>query len=301
LKLVISGASGFIASALSNRLLSAGHKLVLLTSSPPRDSSSAEKRWLHWTPGVQGVWERALEGVDGIINLAGEPLAALRWSARRKRKILQSRIDSTRSLVTAIGKITAKPKFLINASAIGYYGTHGDETLTEESAPGRDFLASVCSQWEQEAIKAVPLGCRVVLLRSGIVLGRGGGALAKMVGPFKFFVGGPVGSGKQWMSWIHIEDEVELIRFLIENDNAHGPINATAPNPVTNGEFCRTLGQVMKRPSWLGAPAPALQLLLGEMATILLNGQKVLPAAAQKLGYAFKHPSLRETLQDCLK
>jgi hypothetical protein len=200
-----------------------------------------------------------------------------------------------------MGKIAPKPKFLINASAIGYYGAQGDETLTEESAPGRDFLASVCSQWEQEAIKAMPLGCRVVLLRSGIVLGRGGGALAKMVGPFKFFVGGPVGSGKQWLSWIHIEDEVELIRFLIENDKAHGPINATAPNPVTNGEFCRTLGQVMKRPSWLGAPALALQLMLGEMATILLNGQKVVPAAAQKLGYAFKHPSLRETLQDCLK
>ena len=191
-----------------------------------------------------------MDGADGVINLAGEPIAAKRWTERQKQKILTSRIETTNSLVEAIRKAKQKPGFLLNASAVGYYGPRGDEIITEEAAPGQDFLSSVCREWEDEAKKAESLGLRVIRVRTGIVLGRGGGALAKMVPPFKFFVGGPLGSGTQWMSWIHLEDEVGLMLYLIEHSQATGPFNATAPNPVRMKEFCQVLGQVMGRPSW---------------------------------------------------
>ena len=180
---------------------------------------------------------------------------------------------------------------------MGYYGARDDETLTEESAPGKDYLARVCVAWEQEAKRAEEFGVRVALLRTGIVLGKGEGALAKMVKPFKFFVGGRLGSGKQWMPWIHVEDEVGLILFLMANENAYGAFNATAPNPVTMEEFCKALGKVLKRPSWAPVPASALTLLLGEMAEMLLTGQKAVPKAAQDLGYRFRYPTILEALQ----
>jgi uncharacterized protein (TIGR01777 family) len=199
--------------------------------------------------------------------------------------------------VRAIAKAKEKPKFLLNASAVGYYGPHGDETLTEGSSPGNDFLARICADWENEAKKAEDYGLRMISLRTGIVLGKGGGALAKMVLPFKLFLGGPLGDGNQWMSWIQMEDEIGLILFLLEHPDAHGAINATAPNPVTMSEFCKTLGDVLNRPSWAPVPAFALRLLLGEMAEMLLTGQRVLPAGAQKLGYTFQYPTLLKALQ----
>jgi uncharacterized protein (TIGR01777 family) len=199
--------------------------------------------------------------------------------------------------VRAIAKAKSKPQFLLNASAVGYYGAHGDEMLTEESAPGKDYLAEVCVAWETEARKAQDLGVRVVLLRTGIVLAKGKGALAKMVTPFKFFVGGPLGSGKQWMPWIHIEDEIGLIVFLTENPKAEGAFNATAPNPVTMEEFCQALGKVLNRPAWASVPASALTLLLGEMADMVLGGQRALPKAAEKLGYSFKYPIIAQALE----
>lgn len=300
MKLVVTGASGFIGTALTAKLLQDGHSLVLFAHSAPPSASSPEKRWLHWTPGATGEWEKAVDGCDGIINLAGAAIAAHRWSRRRKRRIRSSRIETTGSLVDAIEKCSSKPRFLINASAIGYYGDRGDAWATEESQPGEDFLAFLCQEWEAEALRAEELGCRVVLLRTGIVLGPEHGALEQMLMPYRFFVGGPLGSGKQWMSWIHLDDEVGLIRMAIENERVQGPINATAPNPVTNAEFSRTLGRVIKRPAWLGLPAFALRVIVGDMAQMLLGGQRVLPAAAQQLGYQFQYPFLVDALENCL-
>lgn len=297
MKLVIAGASGFIGSMLVQRLGQRGDVLELLSRKPRSSTAAPNTKWLVWEPGKSGLWEKSIDGADGIVNLAGAGIADKRWTERQKEIIRSSRIDSTRALVRAIAKAKSKPQFLINASAVGYYGARGDETLTEESAPGKDFLAEVCVAWEAEAKKAHDQGVRVALLRTGIVLGKGKGALAKMVIPFKLFVGGPLGSGSQWMPWIHIEDEVGLILFLIDNAKAQGSFNATAPNPVTMEEFCKALGKVLNRPSWATVPESALTLLLGEMADMVLGGQRALPKAAETLGYKFKHPTITEALE----
>ncbi len=300
MKLVVTGASGFIGTALCEQLLQQGHTLALFTRGAPRDPATGVKRWFYWTPGTLRDWDAKLDGADGVINLAGEPIAGNKWSAAQRRRLEQSRVDGTHVLVQACAKAKQKPKFLINASAVGYYGPRGDEIITEEAPPGNDFLSQLCRNWEAEASKAEGLGMRVARLRTGIVLGRGGGALPKMVEPFKWFVGGPLGSGMQWMSWIHLEDHVRLILHIINNPQASGAINATTPNPVQNKQFSRVLGGVLNRPSWLTTPAFALRLGLGEMAQILLTGQRVVPAAAQKLGFEFRYPELREALAACL-
>jgi uncharacterized protein (TIGR01777 family) len=250
-------------------------------------------------PGTSGEWEASLDGADGVINLVGEPIAAKRWTDSQKNKIRSSRIDVTRSIVEGIAKAKRKPAFLLNGSAVGYYGPHGDEIVTEETPAGSDFLSSLCRAWEEEAQRAESMGIRVVRLRTGIVLGPHGGALAKMILPFKFFVGGPLGSGAQWMPWIHLEDELGLILHLIDKMQAVGPVNATAPNPVTMKEFCRTLGEVMRRPSWAPVPGFALRFMLGEMADILLTGQRAIPTAARKLGYQFRYANLSDALKAC--
>lgn len=299
MKLVITGATGFIGSALCSQLLQRGHHLTLLTRSAPPDASTPAKTWRHWTPGTSGEWEASLDGADGVINLAGEPIAARRWTAKQKQRIHLSRTEATRSIVEAFAKAKRKPAFLLSGSAVGYYGPHGDEIVAEETPAGSDFLSSVCRAWEGEAQKAEPMGIRVVRLRTGIVLGPHGGALAKMLLPFKVFVGGPLGSGAQWMSWIHLEDELGLILHLIETPQAAGAVNATAPNPATMKEFCQTLGKVMRRPCWAPVPSFALRLMLGEMADMLLTGQRVVPAAAQKLGYQFRYSNLSDALKAC--
>lgn len=296
MKLVITGATGFIGSEVVSQLARQNHTLTLLSRKPRAHPRGANIQWMVWDGGLPGSWQTALDGADGVINLAGEPIAAKRWSAAQKQALRLSRIDTTRALVSAIAKANQKPKFLINASAVGFYGPHGDETLTEESPPGNDFLAQLCAAWEAEANKAKELGLRVALVRTGIVLGKGKGALAKMVPPFKFFAGGRLGSGKQWLPWIHLDDEVGLIKFLIDNEKAGGPFNATAPNPVTMDEFCKALGKVLNRPSWAPVPASLLSLMLGEMAEMLLTGQRALPAAALKLGYQFKYQNVLDAL-----
>lgn len=294
MKLVVAGGTGFIGSPLCARLLELGHSLTLLTRSPA-PAASTDKKILTWEPGFPGLWEEAIDGSDGVINLAGEPIAK-RWTQRQKEKIASSRIEATRALVTAIAKAKERPKFLINASAIGYYGPHGNEIVSEEAGPGSDFLSRLCVEWENEATKAEQHGLRVIRLRTGIVLGKGGGALPKMLLPFRLFVGGHLGSGEQWLSWIHMEDEIGLILFLLERVEARGAINATAPNPVTMSAFCKAVGDVLNRPSWAPVPAFAVRLLLGEMADMLLTGQRVMPTEAQKLGYNFRHPNLHEAL-----
>ena len=297
MKIIVTGATGFIGSALVDRLWGDFHSLVLLSRKPPREEGVTKKEWFSWDPPSGGAWEGALDGADGIINLAGEPIAGRRWSKEQKARLRSSRIDSTRALIGAIAKARVKPKFLLNGSAVGYYGPHGDEPLSEASPPGDDFLSRLCVEWEAEARKAEEHGVRVAMVRTGIVLGKGQGALAKMVLPFKMFVGGPLGSGKQYMPWIHIEDEVGLLLFLIENESARGPFNATAPDPVTMEEFSAALGTVLNRPSWVSVPPSALALIAGEMADMLLTGQRALPEAALKLGYVFKHPKIGPALE----
>ena len=297
MKIAITGASGFIGSRLIDHLWKQRHHLILLSRNPPRESNVTQHEWVSWVPGASGEWEQAIDGVDGVINLAGEPIAAKRWSDVQKEKIRFSRVETTKALVNAIAKTEKKPKFLISSSAVGYYGAHGDEIVTEETAPGNDYLARLCVDWEKEARKAESHGIRVTLVRTGIVLDKGQGALAKMVVPFKCFVGGPLGSGDQWMPWIHIEDQIRLLVFLIEHQNARGPFNATAPNPVTMTEFCKTLGAVLNRPSWATVPGGILTLLIGEIAEMLLNGQRAVPQATEKLGYEFKYSNLLPALE----
>jgi hypothetical protein len=296
---VIAGGTGLIGSALSLQLLEKGHSLTILTRSTVARAPTANKKYQSWSPPLPGAWEETIDGADAVINLAGEPIAAKRWSEKQKEKIRSSRIETTRALVSAIAKAGQKPRLLLNASAVGYYGPRGDEPVTEEAGPGDDFLSRVSIAWEEEAKKAQEHGLRVIRLRTGIVLAREGGALSKMVPPFKFFAGGPLGNGKQWLSWIHIEDEARLILFLLEHPQAQGAVNATAPNPATMREFCKTLGRVLNRPSWAPVPAFVLRLVLGEMADMLLTGQRVLPDAARKLGYSFRYPTLFEALQAC--
>jgi uncharacterized protein len=299
MRLVITGATGFIGRALCDKLLEQGHALILFTRGSPRDANTGTKRWLHWTPGALREWDVALDGADGVINLAGEPIAERKWTQTQRRRIEKSRIDATHSLVQACAKAKQRPQFLINASAVGYYGPHGDEMITEEIAPGNDFLSVLCRDWEEEAKKAEELGMRVVRLRIGIVLGHGGGALGKMALPFKYFVGGALGSGQQWMSWIHLEDLVGLILQMIDDPRTAGPVNATAPTPVRNKEFCQTLAKVMHRPCWATVPGFALRMALGDMAEMLLTGQRVIPAVAEKSGYRFRYPTLEPALQAC--
>jgi uncharacterized protein len=297
MKIIITGATGFIGSILTDHLWNQFHSLILLSRKPSVEVGVAKKLWFRWEPPAGGEWEQAIDGADGIINLAGEPIAGKRWNKEQKEKLRSSRIDSTRALVNAIAKAKAKPKFLLNASAVGYYGPHQDEILTESSAPGGDFLSRLCVEWEAEALKAEAHGVRVAMFRTGIVLAKGQGALAKLVPPFKLFLGGPLGSGKQWMPWIHIEDEIRFLLFLMGNESARGAFNATAPNPVTMEQFSKTLGEVLKRPSWLSVPPSMLALIAGEMADMLLTGQRAVPEAASKLGFVFKYPTIREALE----
>jgi len=297
MKIIIAGATGFIGAILTDRLWNQYHDLTLLSRRPPAETGIPKRRWIEWRPGFSGDWESAVDGADGIVNLVGEPIAAKRWNEAQKERLRLSRLAATKSLVNAIVKADVKPKFLINASAVGYYGARGDEVVTESTGPGQDFLSRLCVEWEAEANKAASLGVRVALVRTGIVLAKGKGALAKMVPPFKMFVGGPLGWGEQWMPWIHIEDEIGLICFLIDNDGARGAFNASAPNPVTMAEFSKILGDVLNRPSWACVPPSVLALIVGEMADILINGQRIVPEAALKLGYNFKYPHLADALR----
>jgi uncharacterized protein (TIGR01777 family) len=233
------------------------------------------------------------------VNLAGEPISE-RWTNESKQEIIRSRVQGTQKIVAAISQANPKPRVLVNTSAIGYYGTSETATFDETSPKGEDFLAQVCEQWEAEAVKVQDLGVRLVILRFGIVLGNGG-ALAKMIPPFKLFAGGPIGKGRQWFSWIHIEDLVNLLITALDRPDMAGVYNATAPNPVRMSQFCQVLGDVLKRPSWLPVPPIALEILLGEGSKVVLEGQEVLPKALQALGFSYQYPQLQEALEDIVR
>ena len=302
MRIAITGATGLIGKSLCLRLQKEGKELVLFArNTRSAQSSFPGARVLEWDAVAGPPPVGSLDGVDAVVHLLGEGIADGRWSSSRKQAIRESRIEGTRNLVEGLRHSSGPPGLLVSGSAIGFYGSRGDEELDESSERGGGFLGDVCQAWEGQARAAEALGTRTVLLRTGIVLSPRGGALAKMLPPFRMFVGGALGSGKQWMSWIHIDDEVGLIRHILNSDELQGAVNATAPGPVTNSRFSKTLGRVLGRPSIFSVPGLALKLLMGEMAQeLLLNGQKVLPRRALASGYSFKFPELEDALRDLL-
>jgi uncharacterized protein len=297
MKIAIAGATGFVGSRLVEQLQAQGHQIVILTRSPQQASNRfPQAEVVGYNPLKSGEWQTAISGCDAVINLAGEPIAEKRWTPAQKRVMLESRKIGTEKIVEAIAQATVKPPVLINASAIGYYGTSETSKFDETSPAGTDFLAQVCTEWETAAQAASASGTRVVILRLGIVLGENGGALGKMLAPFSAFVGGPIGSGKQWFSWIHRDDVVKLMIAAVTDAQMQGVYNATAPNPVTMTTFAQTLGTVMSRPSWLPVPNFALEALLGEGAIVVLQGQQVIPTQTLAQGFEFQYPTLQPAL-----
>lgn len=303
MKVVLAGATGFIGQALIRRLLENGDEVILLSRSPERAAAGWEGRVkvFAWDGVNGGAWEHCLDGADGIVNLCGEPIAGKRWTPEQKKKIVKSRTLSTRAVVRAAEAARQRPKVLVNASGIGYYGSPpGDSLISESSPAGKGFLAETCEAWESEALAAEGFGIRVALARIGIVLEKDGGALQKMLPPFLLFAGGPLGSGKQGFPWVHREDVVEMLLFALREPRVSGPFNACAPQSVTMEEFSRTLGRVLGRPAFFRVPGFMLRLLLGEMAELLLGGQRAVPARLQSQGYAFHFPELENALRDIL-
>jgi uncharacterized protein len=291
-KVLVSGASGFIGQKLVETLEASGYEVMTLVRDPQKVSSRA----IFWNPDKELVDVTSLEGFDAVVNLAGENIGSGRWTEEKKKKILESRLRSTRTLVSAFMRLRLPPKVFISGSAIGYYGNRGEEICMETTSAGTGFLANVCRQWEEAAKPAEERGIRTVLLRTGVVLSREGGALAKMLIPFKLGLGGVLGSGEQYMSWIALEDIVGLILFILQKDSISGPINAVAPNPVTNKEFTQALGKALNRPTILPVPAFLLRLILGqEMADeMLLVSTRAIPEKALSAGYVFKHAKLEQ-------
>jgi uncharacterized protein len=300
MKILVTGGTGFVGRVLIKELQTAGHQVVVLTRNIPKaaltlGSSCQYFQWLHSDslPPAQ-----AFDGVDGVINLMGEGIADKKWDEEQKKKIYNSRIDGTAKLVEAIAALPKKPRVLVSTSAIGIYGNRGSEEIKEESDLGTDFLSDVCKDWEREANRALDLGLRVAIMRVGVVLGRKGGALKKMLPIFKLGAGGPVGAGTQYMSWIHVEDLARMYVEAITNDSIKGPYNCTAPYPATNAQFTKELGRVLKRPAFMPAPAFALKIVFGEMSTVLLDGQKVLPTHFKEKKFRYQYPTLEMALKE---
>lgn len=295
LTVAITGQSGLVGRALSAFLTSGGHRVIPLVR---RRAGPGE---LHWDPGSGSIDAAGLEGVDAVIHLAGENIAGGRWTAARKRRIASSRLDGTRLLATTLARLSQKPAVLISASAVGIYGDRGDEILTEASPTGSGFLAELGQAWEEASAAASDAGIRVVLPRLGIVLTPGGGALQRMLPPFRLGVGGPLGSGRQWMSWLTLDDAVGMLHYLLTTPDIAGPVNAVAPEPTTNSDFAGALGRVLRRPAILPVPAPILEALFGELAReALLAGQRVRPALLEARGYPFRDPALLPALRRIL-
>jgi uncharacterized protein len=304
MKIAITGATGFVGSRLVERLNGEGHTVVVLS----RNTTYAQKVFpskvfknveiVAYTSASS--WQNSISGCDAVVNLAGKPIAEGRWTAESKKEIIDSRKLVTRQIVEAIEVADPKPAVLINASAIGFYGTSETATFDETSSAGNDFLAEVCQAWEGEANRVKKYGVRLVIFRLGVVLGKGG-ALDKMITPFKLFAGGPLGSGRQWFSWIHLDDVVGLIITALNSSSMEGVYNATAPNPVRMSELCEKMGTVLKRPSWLPVPAFALEAILGDGAILVLEGQQVLPKRTLESAYQYKYPDLQPALAEILK
>lgn len=310
MRIIITGGTGLIGQELTANLTADGHDVIVLTRDPSKvtdlpKNARAEK----WDARTSQGWGHLADGADAVVNLAGESIAGddlpsilfKRWSPDYKRAIKESRLQVGQAVMEAIRAAKQKPRVLIQSSAVGYYGSRGDEELTESSGPGNDFQAEVCQAWEASTAEAEALGVRRAIIRTGVVLDSAGGSLPVIVLPFKFFAGGPLGNGQQWFPWIHIEDEVDAIRFLIENPNASGAFNLCAPFPVRNAELSRLIGKLMGRPAFMPAPAFAMQLVLGEKAVVVLGSQRQVPRHLQQLGFQFKYPKAEAALKDLLK
>ncbi len=306
MRIFVTGGTGLVGSRLIETLLKRGDAVTMLTRRP----EVAKQKWgerctiVAGDPAQAGPWMDAVKDCDAVVHLAGEGIFNRRWSDDFKKQMRDSRILGTQNVVKALADHPTRgdgtPKTLVNASAIGYYGPHGDDELTEASAPGDDYLAKLCVDWEKAANEAAKSGVRVAIVRIGVVLDPAGGALQKLLPPFKMFVGGPIGSGSHFMSWIHADDLVGLIVFALDHSNVQGPLNATAPHPVTNKQFGHALGKVLGRPSFMPTPAFMLRLMLGEVANVVTKGQNVLPRKALEAGYVFKHADLEGALRQLL-
>jgi uncharacterized protein (TIGR01777 family) len=293
MKVLITGASGLVGTELQRSFKEKGYEMLLASRKEPTD-----EQHIQWTIEEGFSEPEKLEGIDAVVHLAGENVSGLRWTEEKKKAIRDSRVLGTRSVVDAISKLKDKPRVLIAASATGFYGERGNEEVTESSAAGDNFLAGVCKEWEAESRRAEDAGIRTVLLRTGIVLSKDGGALATMLTPFKLGVGGVVGSGDQWMSWISMDDEIAIINFAIENDNLRGAVNAVSPHPVTNHDFTKTLGDVLYRPTFIPVPEFAVSMIFGEMGdALLLTSTKVMPRRLEEAGFEFKYPDLKPAIE----
>lgn len=293
MKVLITGASGLVGTALQSAFAEKGYEMLLASRSEPTTAND-----IRWTVENGFSEPERLEGIDAVVHLAGESVSGLRWTDDKKKAIRDSRVLGTRNLVDAISRLNDKPKVLVAASAIGFYGERGDEEVNESSAAGHGFLADVAKEWEGEARRAEDAGIRTVLLRTGIVLSKDGGALGTMLTPFKMGVGGVVGSGKQWMSWISLDDHVAVINFVIENENIRGAVNAVSPDPVTNEEFTKTMGDVLYRPTFIPLPEFVVSMLMGEMGdALLLTSTKVMPKRLLDGGFEFKYAALKSALE----
>lgn len=296
MRILVSGSHGLVGKALISSLTSDGHEIVRLVRSKPAGATEIE-----WHPNQEKIDNASLEGLGAVVHLAGESIASGRWTDAKKRAIRDSRVKGTALLSDALARLSRPPSVFVSASAIGYYGNRGDELLTEKSASGNDFLADVCVEWENATIPAIEKGIRIVHARFGIILDRKEGALAKMLTPFRMGIGGRVGDGKQWMSWIDIEDVVNGLKFLIGNSSVNGPVNFVAPNPVTNAEFTKALGHALSKPTLFPMPAFAARLAFGEMGdALLLSGQRVKPGVLEENGFAFRWPLLDDALRHLL-
>ena len=297
MKILIGGSHGLVGTALIKSLEAEGHEIFRLVRHAPTSKTEVE-----WSPDRYSIALARIEGFDAVVNLAGESIAEGRWTDEKKRRIRESRVKGTKLLGDALANLTVRPKTFVCASAIGYYGNRGDELLTETSAPGDDFLAKVCAEWEQATALAAEKGIRVVNARFGVILDNNGGALQKMLPPFRMGVGGRIGSGKQWMSWIALDDVIGGIKFALANESVRGPVNFVSPNPVTNAEFTKTLGKVLSRPTIFPIPGFAIKLMFGEMGeALLLGGQRVAPVRLVGGGFEFRYPQLQAALGHILE
>lgn len=306
-RIILTGATGLIGTRLFAALLARGYDVVVFSRNPDdaRRKLPGAADYVAWTPAEAGPWTAAISGAHAVIHLAGAPISqgliGVRWTDAYKQEILRSRVVGTRGIVNAIAAASPRPAVLVNASAIGYYGYTDATPLDESASPGRDFVAEVTVAWEREAVAAERLGVRVARVRTGIVLDPGAGALGQLLIPFRLRTGGPIMPGTQFYSWIHPDDEVGILLLALEDERVAGPINATAPAPVTNRDFTSTLGEVLGSPSWLPVPEFSLRVALGEMADLVVKGQRVLPKRAQELGYTFRFPELAPALRDLLR
>jgi len=304
---LITGGTGLIGRALAENLIADGHEVIVLTRSPERARNLvAGVRVQGWDARTTEGWGHLADGADAIVNLAGSSIAGQgffpsRWSEEQRRLLRESRLNSSRAVVEAVAQAEQKPRVVIQASGVGYYGYRGDEPLTEDAEPGDDWAARfTAEEWEPSTAAVEGMGVRRVVIRTGVVLDTGDGALPRLLLPFRLFVGGPMGSGKQWISWIHLEDQARAIRFLIENEEARGAVNVTAPNPVRNGELAKIIGKAMGRPSWIPVPGFALRLAFGEVAEVVLKGQRAVPQRLLDLGFEFQFPTAEAAMKDVL-